>query len=68
MDIDMEQFKKEIVLYNDIASALTATHTEEELNAVLKRALHRIGAIIPWKGYQSFDAFMNDKQACLVFE
>lgn len=66
--IDLLQFKKETAFYGQIAARLEGAGTEEELNAMLKDALKTAGIIIPWKGYESFDQFMGDKKARLVFE
>lgn len=66
--IDLAQLKKEIAFYGQIANCLEAAETEEELNVVLKDALKKANALIPWKGYESFGQFMGDKSAHLVFE
>lgn len=66
--IDLAQFKKEIAFYEQITNDLTAAESEQELNIVLKNALKKENILIPWKGYESFDQFMNDKNSHLVFE
>ena len=68
MKIDLEQFKKETAMYGEIADKLEKVQSEDELNAVLKQALKDIGAKLPWQGHDSFDDFMADKNAHLVFE
>lgn len=68
MDIDLEQFQKEVALYGNIVYDLEGAQTDQELNFALKRALNSLNVVIPWKGYDSFDNFMSDKKACLVFE
>lgn len=68
MDIDIEQFQKEVSLYGNIAYALEGAQTEKELNLALKRALDSLDIVIPWREYGSFDNFMSDSSACLVFE
>lgn len=68
MEIDLEQFKKEALFYESTAIKLEGAKTEDELNSVLKQALKEIGIAIPWSGYESFDKFMSDKSARLVFE
>lgn len=68
MNIDLAQFQKETVLYHNIAARLENAKTESELNAVLTQAFQDVGAVIPWNGYKSFDNFMDDKSARLVFE
>lgn len=68
MEIDLEQFKKEASFYESTAIKLEGAKTEDELNSVLKQALKEIGVAIPWSGYESFDHFMSDKSARLVFE
>lgn len=66
--IDFEQFKKEIAFYGQISKRLEAAETEQELNSVLKNALKTANILMPWNGYESFDQFMGDKNAKLVFE
>lgn len=66
--IDLEQFKKEIAFYNQVTVNLEAAKTEEELNTVLKNAFQVANILIPWKNHESFDQFMGDKKAHLVFE
>ena len=67
-NIDLVQFKKETAFYNGVANSLEKAETEEELNEVLKRAMETANILIPWKGYESFDACMSDKSAHLVFK
>lgn len=66
MSIDFDKFKEETLMYSNIASDLTESKNEDELNTLLKKALNLIGAPIPWEG--DFDNFMNDKNLTLVFE
>lgn len=68
MNIDLAQFKKEVTLYETIATDLKNATTENELNGVLRQALRDIGVMIPWNGYRSFDQFMSNKSASMVFE
>ena len=66
--IDLAQLKKETAFYSQITEKIEATETEEELNRVLKDALESADILIPWNGYESFNQFMGDKKARLVFE
>lgn len=68
MKIDLEQFKRETALYQSIAMKIENADSESTLNRVLKEAYASINAEIPWKGYDSFDSFMKDDKAVLVFE
>lgn len=68
MEIDLRQFQQETALYNKIASDIEKAKTEEDLNIVLRQALENIGGILPWDKHRSFNDFMQDKSACLVFE
>lgn len=68
-NINLTQFKKEAVFYRQMADSLEAAKTEEELNKVLRKAMETADVLIPWKGWESFDSYMNDeKSAPLVFE
>lgn len=66
MNIDIDKFKEETLMYSNMALSFTESKTEEELNTLLKEALNLIGVRIPWEG--DFDDFMNDKNLVLVFE
>jgi len=66
MNIDLNQFKEETLMYSNIVSDLTESKNDEELNILLKKALSLIGVQIPWEG--DFDNFMNNKNQILVFE
>lgn len=66
--IDLAQFKKEIAFYSQIIAKLESAKTEADLNSALKSALETAGILMPWNGYESFDQFMGDKKAHLVFE
>ncbi|MDE7247918.1 MAG: hypothetical protein K2N43_08525 [Lachnospiraceae bacterium] len=68
MNIDLEQFRKEATLYETIVMNLENAKTDAELNTVLKQAFHDLGIMMPWKSHQSFEEFMGDKNAHLVFE
>ncbi len=68
MEIDLAQFQKEVALYNSIADNIENAKTEKDLNIVLRQALKDIGAVLPWGEQRSFDSFMRDKSARLVFE
>lgn len=66
--IDLAQLKKETAFYGQISEKIETAKTEEDLNRVLKDALERAGILMPWAGYESFEQFMGDKNAHLVFE
>ena len=68
MKIDLIQFKKEIAFYSQVAVKLESAKTEAELNVALKDALNAAHILMPWNGYESFNQFMSDKTAHLVFE
>lgn len=68
MNIDLEQFRKEVALYGAIVVNFENAKTDAELNIVLKKAFHDLGMMMPWGNHQSFDDFMEDKNAHLVFE
>jgi len=68
MRIDIESFKHEISIYKDIVLDIEQAATEKELNIVLKKAYKILNIKLPWNGYESFNSFMNDPNARLVFE
>lgn len=68
MEIDLTKFQEEVALYWKILAQIESAETLESLNSVLRRAYQAINTTIPWQGYDSFDNFMQDKNAHLVFE
>ena len=68
MEIDIQKFKEETELFNSVTSNIGSYRNEEELNRNLRNIYDKIGIDIPWKGYDSFDSFMKDDNAVLVFE
>ena len=68
MSLDLDTFKRETSMFGNIAGSIEDAKSEEELNALLKNAFDVIGIKLPWEGYESFDSFMQDKSAVLVFE
>lgn len=67
MRIDLAQFQREAALYSSISTDLETAENDRERKAVLMKAYEQINAAIPWKGYGSFDEFMEDKNSRLVF-
>lgn len=68
MNIDLAQFKKETKMYGDIARKLESVKTDEELNLILLQAQQEAGIRSPWEGHDQFHDFMDDADACLVFQ
>ncbi len=68
MQIDLEAFRKETAVYSRIALSITAATTENELNTMLKDAVHSLGIKLNWEDdYDSFDSAMSDKNWKPVF-
>ena len=69
MKIDLAAFKRETSTYNLIAASITEDMPEDVLNSVLKNAMASLGITMSWeKTHDSFDSFMKDKNARMVFE
>lgn len=66
-DIDLAKFKREVDMYNDAVVRLENCNSIKETNSQLLSIYNQIGIDIPW-GNRSFDDFMNDKNARLVFK
>lgn len=64
--IDIEAYKKEVMQYQQLLSAIEKANTESELNVLLHEEYVRMGIELPYKG--TFDDFMNDKSAVLEFK
>ena len=69
MKIDLAAFKRETSTYNLIAASITEDMSEDVLNSVFKNAMASLGITMSWeKTHDSFDSFMKDKNARMVFE
>lgn len=68
MKIDLKSFKEETELFNNVVSEIDNSMSEEKLNQKLKLIYKKIGIEVPWKGYDSFDSFMEDDNSVLVFD
>lgn len=68
MQIDLDAFRNETNLYSGISKSIENADSEDKLKIVLINAAKSIGMIIPWRDYESFDSFVNDKNASMVFE
>lgn len=60
MDYDLEKFKVETSSYEFISDVISDATTPESLNKALLVIYDKLGMDIPWKDYDSFDAFMLD--------
>lgn len=69
MQIDIGRFEAETLVFVSVADALDNVHSEQELNMVLKMAMHSLGIKMSWEDtHESFDSFMHDKNAVLRFK
>jgi len=68
VNIDLDAFRSETALYNSITISIENAENENEFKVVLTNAIKSIGIAIPWRDHKDFDTFMNDKNACMVFE
>lgn len=64
-DIDLDSFRKEVLLFSGWADRIQAAGSEQALNEQLKAILQQAGIALPW-GSGTFDAFMQDKSRRLV--
>lgn len=63
--IDIEAFKKETETFNKFCELMDGAKNEDELNALLKTSMRKMGFELPWEG--DFDEFMGNKKNKLVF-
>ena len=68
MEIDLEEFQRETTLYCNVATKLENAKNENDLSAILKNAYETLNISLPWGEHESFDSFMEDESAHLVFE
>lgn len=62
---DIAEFEENVHLWDECARSIYSADGDE-LSMVLKDTLSRLSIPLPWEG--DFDSFMNDPEACLVFE
>lgn len=68
MEIDLERFKKETAVFNDLVGKLSLAKSDEQLNQLLVQGMKSMGMTMSWeKTHDSFDSFMRDKSAVLRF-
>ena len=67
MDLDLDRLKKETSIFVDASFLLDTELSDQELNVTLQQVYNSIGIELPWRGYASFDNFMNDKNSILTF-
>lgn len=68
MQIDLGLFEQEISAYKEISEKLNQALSQEELNRILRQAFTSRNLPLPWEGFESFDSFMRDDRAQLVFQ
>lgn len=66
--IDIEAFKRETEEYHRMTALLDNATDENDLNRKLHIIIEEMGISLPWKGYDSFDDFMEDSNSKLVFD
>lgn len=66
--IDIDAFKRETEQYRQMANLLDSAADENDLNVKLHIVIEEMGIELPWKGHDTFDDFMNDDNARLVFD
>jgi hypothetical protein len=69
MEIDLDSFKKEVKAFSSISEEISSAPNELALNNILENAYKKLGFQKPWEkaGFNSFDDFMNDKNATIIF-
>ena len=69
MKIDLDRFKEETENYRIVGEQIASVRNEIELNVKVKQILHGLGITMSWeKTHDSFDSFMKDKNARMIFE
>lgn len=63
--LDIDEFKKESLVFESFSKKLDSVNTEEELNALLLDTYERLGLQKPWQG--DLNSHMSDKTAALRF-
>lgn len=66
--IDLDDFQKITYTYRSIIDQVCMASSENELNTILKNVYKTLHIVLPWGDHTSFDEFMEDESAHLVFE
>ena len=64
-NLDIEQFRQDTERFANIATDISGSEDDDQINAILYNAYEKLGIRIPWKG--DFDSFMGNKDNKLVF-
>ena len=67
VSLDFDKLEKQEKAFSEAAQKLSACTSEKEMNDCLHLIYKDLQIDIPWKDYDSFDDFMNDENAHLVF-
>jgi len=67
MSIDIEVFRKEVILFGDVFVRFEQAETEKEKNMILKEMYLSMGLKLPWSSFSSFEEFLSDTET-YVFE
>lgn len=67
MKLDFDLLEKQEQEFSFAADRLSACKTYQETNECLHSIYTKLHLNLPWLGYASFDAFMNDKNSTLSF-
>lgn len=67
MQLDFDLLEKQEEEFYSASRQLADCKSPEETNACLQSIYKKLHLTLPWEGYDSFDDFMNDKNARLVF-
>ena len=68
MEIDLDELQKKITTYNSLTTKLEQATDEADYNTILLATIKDLGIKLPWDNHTSFDDFMKDDTAVLVFE
>lgn len=66
MEMDLDKFRKETGHFVG-AVAMLETVDDAELNVQLLKVYDALAVDLPWRGYDTFDEFMEDKNSRLTF-
>jgi hypothetical protein len=66
--IDFELFKQETEKYNQTVYMIAEASSPKQLNRILLTSFEELGIPLPWENHDSFQEFMEDKSAHLVFK
>lgn len=68
MNLDLDTLEKQVSEFTNAANQLSSAKTAEEANIYLRNIYSSLNLQLPWKGFNSLDAFIGNRNTNLIFK